>query len=446
MNLLGYTAIVRLLSPGLLAWMAVRARRSGGEWGVCSGPRFGRYTSPGTVVNPVWVHAVSLGETRAAQPFIQALLDQGRKVLLTHMTETGRAEGERAFRQAIARGTIEQQWLPYDFPGAARRFMAHYRPVAGVLIEREVWPNLLAAAQRQGVPMILASARFSDNSLRQSLRAGSVMRRAYASFAAVYAQTLHDAQRLEQAGASAVRVSGNFKFDITLPQEQISRGRQFADALPRKIISIASTREGEDDMFVRAIVRQVKRDQQQGRDVAPGVLYCLIPRHPQRFDEAAGLLTKAGLPFVRRSQFILMGDCTASALRACSEAVVLLGDSLGEMPRYYASSQVAIVAGSFAPLGGQNLIEACALGVPVIVGQHTRNFEQAVVDAIDEGAAVRAIDAEAALQMALQLLDDPQRLGRMGQAGAHWVQKHAGAVKRVVTGVNDVIADPPPRA
>lgn len=419
--------------------MAVRARRSGGEWGVCSGPRFGRYPSTHPIVDPVWVHAVSLGETRAAQPFIQALLDQGRNVLLTHMTETGRAEGERAFARAIAQGRLVQQWLPYDFPGSSRRFIAHYRPIAGVLIEREVWPNLLAEAQRQNIPMILASARFSDNSLRQSLRAGSVMRRAYASFAAVYAQTLHDAQRLEQAGASAVRVSGNFKFDISLPQEQIARGRQFADALPRKIISIASTREGEDDMFIRAIVRQVRRDQQQGKEEDQGVLYCLIPRHPQRFDEAAALLAKAGLPFVRRSQFVPMGDCTASALRACGEAVVLLGDSLGEMPRYYAASQVAIVAGSFAPLGGQNLIEACALGVPVIVGQHTRNFEQAVVDAIDEGAALRATDAEAALQMALQLLDDPQRLGRMGQAGAHWVQKHAGAVKRVVTGVNEII-------
>src|SRR5690606_37753058 len=138
------------------------------------------------------------------------------------------------------------------------------------------------------------------------------------------------------------------------------------------------------------------------------VLYCLIPRHPERFETAAGLLANAGLAFVRRSQFIEMGDCTATALRACSDAAVLLGDSLGEMPRYYASAQVAIVAGSFAPLGGQNLIEACAVGVPVLVGPHTRNFEQAVVDAIDEGAALRVPDAEAALQMALQLLHEPQ--------------------------------------
>lgn len=384
------------------------------------------------------MHAVSLGETRAALPFIQALLDQGENVLLTHMTVTGRDEGSRAFAQAIHEGRLAQQWLPYDFPGSTRRFMAHYGPRAGVLIEREVWPNLLRAARRARVPMLLASARFSDRSLRQSLRAGSVMHNAYSSFAAVYAQTLHDAQRLERAGASAVRVSGNFKFDISLPQDKILRGRQFAAALPRKIIVIASTREGEDEMFINAIARQVKRTQAQGIDIDEQVLYCLIPRHPERFDQAAELLAKAGLAFVRRSQFLEMGDCTATALRACNNAAVLLGDSLGEMPRYYASAQVAIVAGSFAPLGGQNLIEACAIGVPVLVGPHTRNFEQAVVDAIDEGAAMRVADAEAALQAALQLMGDPQRLTRMGEAGEHWVRKHTGAVARVLAGLNEI--------
>lgn len=416
----------------------MRARRAGGDWGVCSGERFGRYVQPSTIKSPVWVHAVSLGETRAAQPFIRALLDQGENVLLTHMTITGRAEGEREFAQAIEQGRLVQQWLPYDFPGSTRRFFAHFRPRAGVLIEREVWPNLLAAASRAQVPMLLASARFSDHSLRQSLRAGSVMRRAYSSFHAVYAQTLQDAQRLELAGAQAVRVSGNFKFDITLPQDKILRGRQFAAALQRKIIVIASTREGEDEMFVQAIARQVKRAQAQGIDIDEQVLYCLIPRHPERFGLAADLLTKAGLAFFRRSQSLEMGDGTASALRASSNAAVLLGDTLGEMPRYYASGQVAIVAGSFAPLGGQNLIEACAVGVPVLVGPHTRNFEQAVVDALDEGAAMRVPDADAALQTALQLLNDPQRLSRMGQAGAHWVQKHAGAVQRVVAGLNEI--------
>ena len=438
MNRFFYTALVRLLSPGLLGWMALRARRAGGDWGVCAGPRFGRYAQPAQVGRPVWVHAVSLGETRAAQPLIQALLDQGVPVLLTHMTVTGRAEGARAFADAIAQGRLEQQWLPYDFPGATSRFMAHYRPRAGILIEREVWPNLLASARRHGVPMILASARFSDHALRQSLRVGSVMREAYAGLYAVYAQTLHDAQRLEQAGAVAVRVSGNFKFDISLPSDKIQRGEEFAASLARKVVTVASTREGEDALFIAAIDRQIKRAQSHGKDITDRVLFCLIPRHPERFDAAAELLKQARLSFVRRSDLIEAGDCSSTALHACEGVTVLLGDTLGEMPWYYAMSQVAIVAGSFEPLGGQNLIEACAVGVPVIVGPHTRNFEQAVVDAMDEGAALRVQNADAAVQTALQLLDEPQRLARMGEAGSHWVQKHTGAVARVLGGLNEI--------
>jgi len=433
-----YAALTRVLTPGLLGWMALRARRSDGNWGVCSGARFGRYASPSPLKAPVWVHAVSLGEMRAAQPLVQALLDQGEAVLLTHMTVTGRAEGARAFAQAIKQGKLAQQWLPYDFPGATCRFMAHYRPRAGILIEREVWPNLLAAARHFRVPMMLASARFSDHALRQSLRIGSVMREAYGSFDAVYAQTLHDAQRLEQAGASAVRVSGNFKFDVAPAADKVRRGKAFAVDLPRKVIAIASTREGEDELFIRAIGRQMKRARAQGSNLTEKVLFCLIPRHPQRFDEAAELLSKAGLSYVRRSQLLAAGDCSSKALQTCGEASVLLGDTLGEMPWYYALCQVAIVAGSFVPLGGQNLIEACAIGTPVLVGPHTRNFEQAVVDAMDEGAALRTPDPDAALQLALQLLDDPQRMARMGEAGAHWVQKHTGAVARVVAGLDEI--------
>lgn len=412
--------------------MALRARRAGGDWQVFSGERFGRYPERSLLVRPVWVHAVSLGETRAIQPFVQAILASGDPVLLTHMTATGRVEGARLFADAIKDGQLVQQWLPYDFPGATQRFVAHYRPRAGALMEREVWPNLLAAARRADVPMLLVSARFSDQALRQALRLGRVMRNAYASFYAVYAQTLQDAQRLEQAGAQAARVSGNFKFDVSLPQTQIQQGRDFATHLRRKVLAIASTREGEDELFIRALRRAVDRATAQGRHLADDVLVCLIPRHPQRFDAAAELLVQSGLPFVRRSELLKDGEGAAVAARACQDTFVLLGDTLGEMPRYYAASQLAIVGGSFAPLGGQNFIEACAIGVPVIVGPHTRNFEQAVVDAMDEGAALRATSADAAVTEALRLLDEPQRLTRMGEASLHWVQKHTGAVARVM--------------
>lgn len=438
MNRFFYSLCITLLAPALLGWIGLRARRAGGKWGVVSGARFGRYTTPAPLRRPIWVHAVSLGETRAAQPFIQALLDQGDTVVLTHMTATGRAEAARLFAEAIARGRLIQEWLPYDFPWAVRGFFTHYRPLVGVMIEREIWPNVIATAKRRKVPMILASARFSDNSLRQSLRAGRMMREAYESLDMVYAQTLEDAQRLEQAGAVAVRVSGNFKFDVQIPEEEITRGRTFAAAMPRKMLTIASTREGEDELFIQAITQQIKRARTQGQELTDSVFFCIVPRHPQRFDYVASLLDKAGLPYTRRTQFADSGGTATSSLRLCAQSSVLLGDSLGEMPRYYGASQVAIIAGSFLPLGGQNLIEACAIGVPVIVGPHTRNFEQAAADAIEEGAALRTPTPEIALQTALQLLNDQHRLTQMSQAGMYWVRQHAGAVRRVVDGLNEL--------
>ncbi len=438
MNRFFYTVAICLLSPGLIAWMALRAKRAGGQWQILSGERFGRYARRSKLHKPVWVHAVSLGETRAVQPFVQTLLERGDTVLLTHMTATGRDEGQRLFQEAIAAGQLAQQWLPYDFLGATRRFIKSYQPRAGVLMEREVWPNLLAAARRYQVPMMLVSARFSDQALRQSLRLGRVMRQALGSFHAVYAQTLQDAQRLEQAGAFAPRVSGNFKFEVSLPAQQIREGQEFATHLGRKVVAIASTREGEDEAFVRAIRHVFHRAANQGRDLAEEVLFLLIPRHPQRFEEAAQLLEQAGLPFARRSRLVRTGEGAAVAARACQGELVVLGDTLGEMSRYYAASHVAIVGGSFAKLGGQNFIEACAIGVPVIVGPHTRNFQQAVQDAIDEGAAIRAASAAQAITQALALLDDGPSLARMGDAGVHWVRKHAGAVDRVVAALDQL--------
>lgn len=438
MNRFLYTALIRAFSPALLVWMGLRARRAGGHWGVMSRQRFGRYPEPSPLKSPVWIHAVSLGETRAAQPLVQALIDRGEHVLLTHMTATGRAEGARVFSRAIDQERLVQQWFPYDFPGSARRFLAHYKPCIGVLIEREVWPNIIAEAHRAGVPMMLASARFSDRALHQSLRSGRVMRQAYESLQGVYAQTLNDAQRLEQAGASAVRVSGNFKFDIALSDEKISRGRAYAEALGRKIVVIASTREGEDVQFVKALSHQIRRLRSQGYEQARQILFCIVPRHPQRFDAVAGLLKQADIAFLRRTELIRMGELSSSALDASRKVMVLLGDSLGEMFWYYSACRVAIVAGSFGPYGGQNMIEACALGAPVLVGPHTRNFEQAVLDAIQEGAALRVPDEAAALQTSLQLLEEPHRLSAMEQAGLHWVQMHRGAVARVVAGIQDL--------
>ncbi|EHK66849.1 3-deoxy-D-manno-octulosonic acid transferase [Achromobacter arsenitoxydans] len=410
-----YTLALRALAPLVWLWMARRAKRAGGQWEIFSAERFGRTEAPASSLpDPVWVHAVSLGETRAALPLLQALLDRGLPVLLTHMTATGRAEGERLFKDAIGRGQLRQAWMPYDFPGATRRFMAGWRPRCGLLIEREIWPNLLAAARHAKVPMALVSARFSASSLRQAGRMGGVMREALAGLNVVLAQTAEDADRLERAGSPAAIVTGSLKFDLVLPAAQVQAGKAWREKLGRPVVAVASTREGEDAPFINAIKRHA---------ATPGApLFVLIPRHPQRFEEAARLLREAGLRFTRRSE----GGVPAQ------EDAVMLGDSLGEMAFYYAASDVAIVAGSFAPLGGQNLIEACAAGVPVVVGPHTFNFKQAAEEAIEAGAVLRAPDEAQATDAAMALLADGEQRQLASQAALAWFGMHAGATRRTL--------------
>ncbi|ANY18459.1 3-deoxy-D-manno-octulosonic acid transferase [Bordetella pseudohinzii] len=396
-----------------------RSRRVPGQWDVLARTRFG-HPETDALPGAVWVHAVSLGETRAAQPLVAALLARGLPVLLTHMTATGRAEGARLFGQAIAAGQLRQAWLPYDFPGPAGRFLDHYAPRCGLIIEREIWPNLLAAARARRLPMALVSARFSARSLRTTRRLGAVMREAIASLDQVLAQTEEDAQRLREAGARAVSVTGNLKFDVELPPEQLRDGHTWRDAVGRPVVAIASTREGEDALFLQAM-RALPE---------PRPLYLLIPRHPQRFDQAWAQAEAAGLRAVRRS-----------VSQAPPEAGVdlVVGDTLGEMAFYYAAADVAIIGGSFAALGGQNLIEACVAGTPVITGPHTFNFKQATRDAIEAGAAERVHDARQALQLAAQWLADPALLQRRARAARDWTAAHTGAVARSLEVLRDML-------
>ena len=454
-----YTLLLRLLSPLIWGWMYWRARRAGGVWQIFSAERFGSYALPWDGEAPLWVHAVSLGETRAAHSLIVSLLSRGDRVLLTHTTPTGRAEGAKLFAAEIATGQLRQQWLPYDFPGATRRFFKHYHPRLGILIEREVWPNLLNQAQEADVPMILASARFSERAQGHVRRIDqiflSLMRDAYASIDLVLAQSEDDARRLFEVGATNVQIVGNLKFDVVLPLVAVDAGRAWRQRLTRPVISIASTREGEDAMFVSAIQHQLKHPEVLPEDYSahavhfdpiltpipavPPPLFFLIPRHPQRFDEAATLLEQSGLRFVRWSDI----RHNTHTDRALSDVRVVLGDTLGEMPFFYAASDVAIVAGSFAPHGGQNLIEACAMGTPVIVGPFARNFADAVQGAVAAGAAIQIQSSEIvgpalrAVATALNWLKEPEALSERGRLGREWVALHTGATARILQHIND---------
>ena len=372
----------------------------------------------------LWLHAVSLGETRAAAALIDALRRRrpGLRLLLTHGTATGREAGAALLREGDA-----QVWLPYDTPGAVRRFMRHHRPVAGVIMETEVWPNLLHGAAEAGVPLVLANARLSERSQAKGERLGALMRPAAARFTRVLAQTEDDARRLRDAGAGHVQVVGNLKFDVTPAPDQLARGRQWRQALARPVVLAASTREGEEPPLLQAW--QALR--------GPRPLLLLVPRHPQRFDEVGALVAAAGLRGLRRSAWTDAPPADAAAVD------VWLGDSLGEMPLYYALADVALLGGSFAPLGGQNLIEAAACGCPLLMGPHTFNFAQAADDALAAGAAQRVVDIDEGVRGAAELAGDPAR-ERVSRQALDFAARHRGAAERMAEAIVALLPPLPP--
>jgi 3-deoxy-D-manno-octulosonic-acid transferase len=370
----------------------------------------------------IWVHAVSVGETRAAQPLVEALLAAwpDHVLLLTGMTPTGRDAGHQVYGDRVV-----QAYLPYDYPGAVGRFFRHFRPHFGILMETEVWPNLLAAARHAGVPVALANARLSERSARGYARFGALARPAFASLAAVAAQTGADAARLRNLGAEEVEVCGNLKFDVTPAPEKIELGRQWRAAVGvRPVWLAASTREGEEPLVLRAFARLTH----------PDALLVLVPRHPQRFDEVASLVEQAGYSLERRSKQLPAPDTR-----------VWLGDSMGEMAAYYALADVAFIGGSLLPLGGQNLIEAAACGCPVLIGPHTFNFAQATEDAIAAGAARRVADPEELGERIEELLRDRAGLEEMRSAAGAFAAAHRGATARTVALISRLTRDPAAR-
>lgn len=406
------------------------ARRGRVEPGYLQGveERFGHYTQPAeTRSELVWVHAVSLGETRTAGLLLKALRQQqpGIRILLTHGTATGRSEGV-----ALLQPGDVQVWQPWDSVGAVQRFMAHFRPRVGLLMETEIWPNLVAVAAARSIPLVLVNGRLSEKSLLQALRVTPLSMPAYGALAAVYAQTDDDARRFRQAGAHVTAILGNLKFDATPDAAQCARGQSWRESLARPVLMFASSREGEEARFFDAIRKFTLMSDAASRP------YCLVvPRHPQRFDEVAALAQARGLTVSRRSGWV-EGPAQSNEAMA---ADVWLGDSLGEMALYYSLSDVALLGGSFAPVGGQNLIEAAACGCPVVMGPHTFNFADASELAESTGAAFRVSDMEAALQRALQLVGDSAAQKRASRAGTAFAAHHRGATVRTVMAIRELL-------
>ncbi len=404
-----YTVLLWLLLPYAFFHLWWRARKQP-EYLEHIGERFGRYVMRSDKP-ALWLHTVSVGETRAASTLVQRLRERypDHQLLLTHTTPTGRAAGEQLYGDDVIR-----VYLPYDYPFAVHRFLRYFHPRVGVLLETEVWFNLIHACHIEAIPLLLLNARLSEKSAARYAGYPRLTHNGLHELHLIAAQTEDDAQRLASLCGRAVPTMGNLKFDIVPPPEMLESGAilrtQFGEARP--VLLAASTREGEEALLLDAL---------QHADVE-NLLVVIVPRHPQRFDQVAVLIAQHGLRMQRRS-----AKETIDA-----DTQVVLGDSMGEMFAYYAACDIAFIGGSLLPFGGQNLIEACAVGKPVLIGPHTYNFAQAAEMAIASGAAVQVSHADDLVHQLNLLLHDSDRLSQMGQAGLQFVSENQGATERAL--------------
>ena len=406
-----YTLLWWLLLPVLPLRLWWRGRREPG-YRANVGERFGFYRCAAHATGALWIHAVSLGETRAIAPLIERLQREApaRPILLTHMTATGREAGRTLFGDRVM-----QAWLPYDVPFAVRRFLEHFRPRAGLLVETELWPNLTAAVARTDVPLLLINARLSERSAQGYRRVALLSRPLLRAIAGIAAQSEADAGRLRDLGAQQVVVTGNLKFDVAVTPAQRHQGAALRALFgaDRPVLMLASTRDGEEALLLDALART---------DALPAAtLIVIVPRHPQRFDAVAALLDERRVPYARRSANAPIGASTR----------VVLGDSLGEMFAYYGACDVAFVAGSLLPLGGQNLIESIAVGAPTLIGPHMFNFAEASEAALAAGAALRIRDADEMFAVAARLLGDRGERELMRGNAQTFIAAHRGAIDRL---------------
>jgi len=427
-----YTLALWLLLPYIFLRLLWRARKQP-EYLRHIGERFGFY-SVSSDQPVIWLHAVSVGETRAAQSLITRLRKTypHHQILLTHTTPTGRATGEQLYGDGVLR-----VYLPYDYPFAVKRFLRHFKPQLGILMETEIWFNLIHACHTAGTPLLLLNARLSEKSARGYARFAQLTRDTLGKLAAVAAQTADDAARLTGLGAKNVSVTGNLKFDIEPPPVMLELGRQLREQLgaARKVFLAASTRDGEEVLLLDAL--------QQAH--IPGLLLVIVPRHPQRFAEVAALLEQRGIRFRRRSEMGRAGEPQSSAVLAdeiSAEIQAVLGDSMGEMFAYYAAADLAFIGGSLLPYGGQNLIEACAAGTPVLVGPHTHNFAEATRLAVAAGAAAQVQDNGGLVIELQRLLDNPDALREMHQRCAGFVEPNRGATDKSLRIILSLLAMP----
>ena len=407
-----YSLCVAFLLPVAAIYLLWRARQQP-EYLQHWRERFGLFNHLQHRANAplIWLHAVSVGETRAAQPLISALRERfpTHGILITHMTPTGRATSLELFG-----ASVERCYLPYDTPWAMQRFLRHFSPQFGIVMETELWPNLVTTCAQREIPLMLVNARLSAKSQAGYAKLAALARATLQGLRAIAAQSADDANRLISLGAGEVKVVGNIKFDIEPPQNQIALGNRLREQIgSRQVFLAASTREGEELLLLDAWARNLPVERP---------LLIVVPRHPQRFKEVAEMIQAKGLRIQRRSENPIIDPQTE----------VLLGDSMGEMFAWHRLADVAFIGGSLLNYGSQNLIEACAVGTPVLLGPSTYNFSEAAHEAQACGAALAVTDADDLVQKALRLLNDAGARAQMSAAGLAFAQRHRGATKRTM--------------
>lgn len=413
MNRALYSLITFLLQPWALLHLCWRARRQP-EYLQHVGERYASYPVVSDPRPLIWLHAVSVGETRAAETLLAALRERypGHRFLITHTTPTGRAVSSPALADC------ERRYLPYDMPWAVRRFLRHYRPQLGLIMETELWPNLIRACKNAGTPLLLVNARLSERSARGYARFGKLTCEALRDLRGVIAQGEADAERLRALGAEQVEVCGNLKFDMAAPPALNVLAQHWRSTIgPCPVVLCASTREGEEELILES-----------WRKAHPNALLVLVPRHPQRFDAVENLVAACKLSCQRRSEHLPTADVQ-----------VWLGDSMGEMAAYYGFADIALIGGSLLDFGSQNLIEACALGTPVLLGPSTYNFAEAAANALACGAAIAVDDAEDFVTKAVALLNDDARRAAMSAAGREFAHMHRGATEKTMRLIGAVL-------
>lgn len=416
MNRFLYTVLLSLTLPFIplkLIWRGFKQPSYLQHWA----ERFGFYQI--VVTQPIiCIHCVSVGETRAAAPLINALQREypQHQILITHATPTGRDTSTALFGDSVLR-----TYLPYDVPFAVNRFIQHFKPDLVLLMETELWFNLIHKCHADNIPTLLVNARLSPKSAKGYGKIHQLTATGLQQLATIAAQTSEDADRFKQFGVTP-SVSGNIKFDVKVPAQTNEQAKTLKHLMgeQRFIFVAASTRDGEEAL----ILDQIKQLN------LPALLTVIVPRHPQRFDEVAALIQARQLNMQKRSTLTTAAN---------ADTQVILGDSMGELFSYYAASDVAFVGGSLLPYGGQNLIEPCAVGTPVLIGPHTFNFELFTKEAIAAGAVKRVNNVDALTDELTHLMHDDAARTVMQKACYAFVADKTGATAKTMAVIKQFI-------